>query len=96
MSAADRLNLALRVLIESVGVAGLAYRGIHTGESTGVKNAGDRRTRDRIRLLGGIDFHQAGRLAEPTRLVQELVISGLAATAWYAAGQSPVASVEVV
>jgi len=30
---------------------------------------------------GAVDFHQAGRLAEPLRLVQELAISGLAAVA---------------
>ena len=36
---------------------------------------------------GAVDFHQAGRLAEPLRLVQELAISGLAAVAVYAAGQ---------
>lgn len=36
---------------------------------------------------GMVDFHQAGRLAEPLRFIQELVVSGLAAWAWYAAGQ---------
>ena len=36
---------------------------------------------------GAVDFHQAGRWAEPLRLIQELVISLLAAAAWYAAGQ---------
>jgi hypothetical protein len=44
------------------------------------------------RLLGlgfwsAVDFRQAGRMAEPLRLIQELVISGLAAVALYAAGQ---------
>jgi len=29
-------------------------------------------------LWGAIDFHQAGRFAEPLRLIQELIISGLA------------------
>ena len=38
-------------------------------------------------LWGAVDFHQAGRLAEPLRLLQELAISGLAAAAIYAAGQ---------
>ena len=36
---------------------------------------------------GAVDFHQAGRLSEPLRLVEELVISGLAAAALYVAGQ---------
>jgi hypothetical protein len=36
---------------------------------------------------GAVDFHQAGRLAEPLRLLQELAISGLAAAALYSAGQ---------
>ena len=36
---------------------------------------------------GIVDFHQAGRLAEPLRLLEELTISGLAAIALYLAGQ---------
>ena len=36
---------------------------------------------------GAVDFHQAGRLAEPLRLLQELAISGLAAAALFTAGQ---------
>ena len=36
---------------------------------------------------GLVDFHQAGRLGEPLRLVQELAITGLAAVALYVAGQ---------
>lgn len=34
-----------------------------------------------------MDFHRAGRLAEPLRLLQELAVSGLAAVALYAVGQ---------
>jgi hypothetical protein len=30
---------------------------------------------------GAVDFHQAGRFAEPLRLIQELAISALAAVA---------------
>ncbi|MGE0600989.1 MAG: YrdB family protein [Dehalococcoidia bacterium] len=37
-------------------------------------------------VWGLIDFRRAGRLAEPLRLVQELVISGAAALSAYAAG----------
>jgi hypothetical protein len=36
---------------------------------------------------GLVDFRQAGHMAEPLRLLQELVISGLAAVAIYSAGQ---------
>jgi hypothetical protein len=36
---------------------------------------------------GAVDFRQAGRWAEPLRLTQELVVSGLAAVALYASGQ---------
>ena len=35
---------------------------------------------------GAVDFHRAGRAAEPMRLVQELVLSGLAAAGLYVAG----------
>jgi len=36
---------------------------------------------------GLVDFRQAGRAAEPLRLVQELAVSGLAALALWSAGQ---------
>ena len=39
-----------------------------------------------------VDFHQAGRLAEPLRLIQELAVSGVAALVVYAAGL-PVAGI---
>ena len=69
-------------------VLAFAYWGFQTGGSTGTK----------ILLAVGapiigfgfwgvVDFHQAGRLSEPLRLVEELVISGLAAVALYVAGQ---------
>jgi len=35
---------------------------------------------------GLVDFRWAGAMAEPLRLIQELVVSLLAALAWYAAG----------
>ncbi len=35
---------------------------------------------------GGIDFHQAGRFAEPMRLLEELVISAVAVIALWLAG----------
>ena len=36
---------------------------------------------------GLVDFHQAGRIAEPLRLVQELLICGLVVVALFATGQ---------
>lgn len=84
----QRLTLALRVLMETGIVAAFAYWGYHVGTSAGT----------RIALAvgapvlgfgfwGTVDFRQAGPLAEPLRLIQELIISGLAAVALYAAGQ---------
>ncbi len=81
-------TLVLRVLMEAGIVAAFAWWGYRAGAGTGVK----------ILLAlgvpalgfgfwGAIDFHQAGRLAEPLRLLQELAISGLAASAAYAAGR---------
>lgn len=83
-----RVQLTLRAVMEVGIVAGLAYWGYHTGSSTSeqvmlavlapVIGFG---------LWGAVDFRGAGRLAEPLRLSEELVISGLAALAVYAAGQ---------
>jgi len=36
---------------------------------------------------GVVDFHQVGRAAEPLRLIEELLISGLAAVALFTVGQ---------
>jgi Protein of unknown function (DUF2568) len=88
MTPAERLNLALRVLLEVGVVAALADWGYHTGGGTtasvlvavAAPLAG-------FGFWGGVDFRRAGRLAEPLRLAQELAISGLAASAWYATGR---------
>lgn len=88
MLLSEQINLVLRVTMEIGIVVALGFWGYHVGASTGAK----------IGLMigapcvgfglwGAVDFRQAGRFAEPLRLVQELVISGLAAVAWYAAGQ---------
>ena len=88
MSKSQGFNLALRAVMELGIVLAFAYWGFQTGGSTGTK----------ILLAVGapiigfgfwgvVDFHQAGRLSEPLRLVEELVISGLAAAALYIAGQ---------
>jgi Protein of unknown function (DUF2568) len=70
-------------------VAGFAFWGYHVADSTGMGIlfavgavfVG-------FGFWGLVDFHQAGRWAEWLRLTQELLISGLAAAAWWAAGQT--------
>ncbi len=87
MTAAQRLNLTLRVLMEVGVVVALADWGIHTGDSAGGKILlGVGAPAVGFGLWGAVDFHRSG-LAEPLRLIEELVISGLAAVAWYAAGE---------
>jgi hypothetical protein len=88
MTNRERLNLILRVLVELGVVAGLAYWGVHAGSSTGTKVLfGIGAPALGFGFWGAVDFHRAGRLAEPARLIQELAVSGLAALAWYAAGR---------
>jgi hypothetical protein len=88
LSKLQGFTLALRVLTEAGIVGALAYWGYQAGTSIGTKillAAGAPALG--FGFWGAIDFHQAGRLAEPLRLVQELAISGLAAVALYTAGQ---------
>lgn len=81
------VNLGLRGLMELGVVAGLAYWGYHIGASTptkalfavGAPILG-------FGFWGLVDFHQLGRWAEPVRLIQELLLSGLAAVALYVVG----------
>ena len=69
-------------------VAAFAYWGYQTGQTLAIKIllaigaplVG-------FGIWGIIDFHQAGRIAESLRLIEELIISGLAALALYAARQ---------
>ena len=82
------VNLALRAVMETGIVLALGYWGYVTGTGGGAKAAltvaapviG-------FGIWGAVDFHRAGRWAEPLRLIEELVISGLAAFALYSAGQ---------
>jgi Protein of unknown function (DUF2568) len=87
MTTTEAITLLLRVTMEAAIVVALGFWGYHTGSSTAAS----------VGLMlaapvvgfgfwGAVDFHQAGRWAEPLRLTEELVISGLAALAWYAAG----------
>ena len=88
MTRAQVVLLALRVTMETGIVAGLAWWGFHMGNGGALAIA--------LAVLapaigfgvwGAVDFHQAGRYAEPLRLLEELVISGLAAWALIATGQ---------
>jgi len=81
------LNLALRALMELGIVLALGLWGYHAG--TGVA------TRLLLAVVapaigfgfwGAVDFRFAGHLAEPLRLVQELAITALAASALGLAG----------
>lgn len=81
-------SLGLRVLMEAGIVAAFGYWGYHTGTTTvekvllavGAPALG-------FGLWGAVDFHWAGRLSEALRLIEELLISGGAAVALYAAGR---------
>ena len=78
----------LRVALECGIVAGLAYWGVDRGGSTGTELLlGVGAPVAGFGFWGAVDFHQAGRLAEPLRLVQELAVSGLASLALWAAGR---------
>ena len=88
MTALERLNLALRALMEGGVVLGLAYWGVRAGEDTAGKVLlGLGAPVLGFGFWGAVDFRRAGRLAEPLRLMQELLVSVLAAAALYVAGQ---------
>jgi hypothetical protein len=91
MSPASALNLTLRVATETGVVVGLAYWGVHTGETTAAKVAlGVGAPMFGFGTWGALDFRWAGRRAEVLRLGEELVISGLAAAALFTAGEQTV------
>ncbi len=88
MTPAKWANVGVRAVVEGGVVAALAYWGYETGVGTasrvvltiGAPVVG-------FGIWGAVDFHRFGRLAEPLRLVEELVISGLAAVALFRVGQ---------
>ena len=81
-------NLALRALMEVGIVVALGYWGFQTGTNMGMKVVlGVGAPVLGFGFWGLVDFHQAGPLSEPLRLSEELIISGVAAVAFYAAGQ---------
>ncbi len=80
-------NLALRALTELGVVAGFAYWGVHVGSTTASEVLlGVLVPAVAFGIWGSFDFRGA-RHAEALRLLQELLISGLAAAALIAAGQ---------
>ncbi len=84
----DVAFITMRAVLEAGIVAGLANWGVSAGNGLAAELAlGIAAPLVGFGFWGMIDFHQAGRYAEPLRLVQELVISAVAATAWYGAGQ---------
>ncbi len=69
-------------------MAALAYWGFHTGENVAGKLVlGLGAPALGFGFWGAVDFRWAGAAAEPLRLIQELAVTGLAALAWYTAGQ---------
>ena len=88
MTKIQGVNLALRALMELGIVIALAVWGYQMGEGLSMKILlGIMVPVLGFGLWGAVDFHQAGRLAEPLRLFEELIISGIAAIAFYVAGQ---------
>ncbi len=82
------INLALRSLMETGIVAAFAYWGFHTGQALGTKVLfGVGAPLVGFGVWGTVDFHRSGKLSEPLRLIEELIISGLAAVALYTSGQ---------
>jgi len=68
-------------------VIGFGYWGFHSGQNTSTKVLlGIGAPIVGFGFWGAVDFRNAGTIAEPLRLIQELVLSGLAAVALYAAG----------
>lgn len=92
MTVLQPFNLAMRGVMEAGIVAGFAFWGWHAGTGPATKAAlaigapviG-------FGFWGAVDFHRAGAMAEPLRLIQELAISLLAALAFYAAGAQALA-----
>ena len=83
-----QLNLVLRVIMELGIIFALGYWGIYEGQSMVSKILlGIGTPALFFGFWGLVDFRQAGVMSEPLRLLQELVISGLAAVALYLAGQ---------
>lgn len=87
MSRLKALNLVLRALMEFGIVAALGYWGYQTGGSIVSKLLLSIFAPALVfGFWGLVDFRRAGPMAEPLRLIQELVVSAVAALAWYLSG----------
>ena len=83
-----RFNLALRGIMELGIVAALSFWGFHTGRNTLMKIIlGFGSPAVVFGFWGLVDFRNAGSISEYLRLIQELVLSGLAVVALYFEGQ---------
>ncbi len=92
MTGKQAVLLVLRVLMEIGVVGGLAFWGFSTGNSTATKLfLGLGAPALGFGFWGAVDFHQAGRLGEPLRLLQELFVSIVAALALVETGQDALA-----
>ena len=92
MSPLQAVTLTARATMEAGVVGALAYWGSHTGGTTAQSTAlAVAAPVVGFGIWGAIDFHQLDRFAEPLRLLEELVISGLAALGVYTAGQHALA-----
>jgi Protein of unknown function (DUF2568) len=88
LSGIQAVTLVLRVTMEIGIVAALAFWGATTPASTWLSVAlGIGAPLVGFGIWGAVDFRRAGRYGEPLRLVEELVISLLAAAALDAAGR---------
>ena len=88
MTGVERVNLILRAVMETGVVLGFAYWGFHTGHRPATRIARGLGTPALgFGIWGAVDFRQFGRGAETLRLIEELVLSALAAAALYGAGQ---------
>jgi hypothetical protein len=88
VSALEWFNVGLRGLMELGIIAAFGYWGYQVGSSTPTKVLlGILSPLIVFGFWGLVDFRQAGSLSEALRLLQELIISGLAAAALFVAGQ---------
>ena len=82
-----QVNLGLRGLMEFGIILAFGYWGYQTGSTLIMRIV----LAVAAPLLmfgfwGLVDFHNAGQIAEPLRLIQELIITGLATAALFVAG----------
>ncbi len=81
-------NITLRGIMEAGIIAAFGYWGYHIGKSVSMKiMLGIGAPILGFGFWGMVDFHQAGSASETLRLIEELIISGLAAAGLYIAGQ---------